>query len=103
MHVRAERSEQEVAAAAYHPKQGCYSTRHGRTSRPWHTAVVYCWAYSDDLRGFRVSRAGPTVQVQTRRILPKRVAPDAIRGCRRQRETARANAQSRTTKPTCSS
>ena len=54
--------------------------QHGRTSQPWHTHVVFCWAYSNDLRGFRVPRTGPTVQVQTRRTLPKRVAPDSSNG-----------------------
>jgi len=43
---------------------------------------------------------GGMVLVQTWRNLPKRVAPNVIRGCRRQQETVRESIQLRETKPT---
>ena len=55
--IRAERSEQEVTAATYHPESDfplSFGTV-GQAER-WHAHVKYCWTYSNCLRGFRVAQ-----------------------------------------------
>ncbi len=78
--------------------------RHGRTSQ----SVAHGNLYSNCNVSYRIRRACATVGLSDGAQLTSphqqnRVAPDAIRGCRRQQETDRANALFRTTNPTRSS
>ena len=75
--IRAERSEQEVTAAAFNQSQSVSSVRQNKISR----------------RALAPVDPQPVLTTNSC-ILSKRVAPDVIRGCRRQHETVRESLQS---------
>ena len=101
MHIRAERSEQEVTAAAF-VQEASFPYLLGTAGRagPWHTGmshvfVVHYYLYQPSGCHSWLAQLCPSNQP------PKRVAPDAIRGCRRQLETVSETVPPGDTSPTC--